>query len=113
MFTRAGDTARWRGRLEIRLIGPAEAHWDDCFIARYPSAAAFLAMVTDPAYREAVKHRQAAVAGSRLVRLGEVAGDAGGLRSRMRQKRWFVAVSGTFEFWPKWIGCYSRAASSM
>ena len=35
-----------------------------------PGAAAFLEMVTDPAYREAVKHRTAAVSDSRLVRCG-------------------------------------------
>jgi len=29
-------------------------------------------MITDPAYREAVKHRKAAVADSRLIRLGEL-----------------------------------------
>jgi uncharacterized protein (DUF1330 family) len=32
------------------------------FIAEYPGGGAFLAMVTDPEYRELVKHRQAAVA---------------------------------------------------
>ena len=30
---------------------------------------AFVAMIRDPAYREAVKHRQAAVEDSRLIRL--------------------------------------------
>ena len=35
--------------------------WDHVFIARYPNAGAFLAMVTDPVYQQAVKHRQAAV----------------------------------------------------
>jgi hypothetical protein len=34
----------------------------------YPTAAAFLEMVTDPVYRQAVVHRQAAVATSRLIR---------------------------------------------
>ncbi|MEM7765831.1 MAG: DUF1330 domain-containing protein, partial [Pseudomonadota bacterium] len=29
-------------------------------------------MVTDPVYREAVKHRQAAVRTSRLIRMGEL-----------------------------------------
>ncbi|MBM3555559.1 MAG: DUF1330 domain-containing protein, partial [Alphaproteobacteria bacterium] len=38
-------------------------------IAEYPSVAAFVAMIRDPAYREAVKHRQAAVLDSRLIRL--------------------------------------------
>jgi len=77
IFERVGGTILWRGRFETLLIGPSDERWDYCFIARYPSAAAFLAMVTDPAYREAVKHRQAAVEDSRLVRLGEVAGGGG------------------------------------
>ena len=43
------------------LIGPAAEKWDACFIAEYPSVAAFVEMIRDPVYREAVKHRQAAV----------------------------------------------------
>jgi hypothetical protein len=50
------------------LTGPEDEHWDTVFIAHYPSAHAFLAMVTDADYREAVIHWQAAVADSRLVR---------------------------------------------
>ena len=42
------------------------------FIARYPNAGAFLEMVTDPVYQQAVKHRQAAVMTSRLQRFGEL-----------------------------------------
>ena len=57
--------------------GPADERWDYAFIARYPNAGAFLAMVTDPVYREAVKHRQAAVEDSRLIRLGDVSEGAG------------------------------------
>jgi uncharacterized protein (DUF1330 family) len=52
------------------LIGPADGeNWDHVFIAEYPSVEAFVEMVRDPIYREAVKHRQAAVADSRLIRL--------------------------------------------
>jgi uncharacterized protein (DUF1330 family) len=39
------------------------------FIAEYPSGDAFAQMLRDPEYREAVKHRQAAVEDSRLIRL--------------------------------------------
>jgi len=56
----------------VMLIGPADKQWDMMFIARYPPAAAFLEMVTDPGYREAVKHRQAAVLDSRLIRSAEL-----------------------------------------
>jgi uncharacterized protein (DUF1330 family) len=59
------------------LIGPPEERWDRCFIAQYPSVAAFVAMIRDPVYREAVKHRQAAVADSRLIRLAPGAAEVG------------------------------------
>lgn len=63
-----GGSIVWRGRFELTLIGPADESWDAMFIAAYPSAHAFLAMVTDPAYQVAVVHRQAAVKTSRLIR---------------------------------------------
>ena len=69
VFRRVGGEIAWRGRPENVLIGPVDEAWDIAFIARYPSAGAFLEMVTDPVYREAVKHRQAAVADSRLIRM--------------------------------------------
>lgn len=72
VFQRVGGEIIWRGAPEVVLIGP-QKHWDLIFIARYPTAGAFLEMVTDPQYREAVKHRQAAVLDSRLIRTTEVA----------------------------------------
>ena len=63
-----GGRIVWQGRVELMLIGPQEERWDHCFIAEYPSVAAFAEMIRDPAYREAVKHRQAAVEDSRLIR---------------------------------------------
>jgi uncharacterized protein (DUF1330 family) len=75
VFARLGGTIVWRGRFEMTLIGPAEERWDLCFIAQYPSVAAFVEMIRDPVYREAVKHRQAAVEDSRLLRLA--LGEAG------------------------------------
>jgi uncharacterized protein (DUF1330 family) len=68
VFTRVGGRIAWQGAFELMLIGPAAERWDICFIAEYPSVAAFVEMIRDPAYREAVKHRQAAVADSRLIR---------------------------------------------
>lgn len=69
VFARVGGTIIWRGRPQLMLIGPREERWDLAFIARYPSAGAFLEMVTDPAYqKDAVPHRQAAVEDSRLIR---------------------------------------------
>ena len=72
VFAKVGGELVWRGQPKNVLIGPADEQWDTAFIARYPTASAFLAMVTDPVYREAVKHRQAAVRTSRLIRMGEL-----------------------------------------
>jgi uncharacterized protein (DUF1330 family) len=69
VFARLGGRIVWQGEFELMLIGPADERWDLCFIAEYPSVAAFVEMLRDPVYREAVKHRQAAVEDSRLVRL--------------------------------------------
>jgi uncharacterized protein (DUF1330 family) len=69
VFSGLGGRIVWTGRFELMLIGPQAERWDRCFIAEYPSVAAFVAMIRDPVYREAVKHRQAAVEDSRLIRL--------------------------------------------
>ena len=77
VFKRVGGKQIWAGRPDGVLTGPIDEHWDLAFIAQYPGAGAFLAMVTDPAYREHVKHRTAGVADSRLVRLAPVSPGAG------------------------------------
>jgi uncharacterized protein (DUF1330 family) len=77
VFRRVGGEIVWRGRPELMLIGPKDKHWDLIFVARYPTAGAFLEMVTDPLYRKAVKHRQAAVLDSRLLRMAENGPGAG------------------------------------
>jgi uncharacterized protein (DUF1330 family) len=69
VFHRVGGRQHWVGKFELTVIGPATERWDRVFIAEYPSFEAFVEMLRDPAYREAVKHRQAAVADSRLIRL--------------------------------------------
>jgi uncharacterized protein (DUF1330 family) len=68
VFERLGGKIVWQGKFELMLIGPQSERWDHCFIAQYPSVQAFVEMVRDPVYREAVKHRQAAVEDSRLIR---------------------------------------------
>jgi len=72
VFARVGGRQIWAGRPEGVLTGPIDERWDLAFIAEYPGGGAFLAMVTDPAYREHVKHRTAAVEDSRLIRLAPV-----------------------------------------
>lgn len=68
VFSRVGGVIIWRGTFDCTLIGPAHERWDDGFIAQYPTAAAFLEMITDPDYQRAVVNRTAAVLDSRLVR---------------------------------------------
>jgi uncharacterized protein (DUF1330 family) len=73
IFQRVGGRIVWRGTMEAMVIGPAKEHWDAVFIAEYPNSGAFLEMVTDPVYRQAVIHRQAAVETSRLIRCNPIA----------------------------------------
>lgn len=70
IFARVGGKTIWRGKFETMVTGPSGIgeQWDLGFIAFYPNAAAFLAMITDADYKQAVIHRQAAVLTSRLVR---------------------------------------------
>ena len=72
IFGRVGGRQVWVDKPEAVVTGPADERWDLAFIAEYPSAGAFLAMVTDPEYRELVKHRGAGVEDSRLIRLAPV-----------------------------------------
>ena len=73
VLARVGGSILWRGAFESTLIGPSDERWDFCFIALYPAASAFLAMVTDPDYQKAVVHRTAAVQDSRLIRMAALA----------------------------------------
>ncbi|UWR16216.1 DUF1330 domain-containing protein [Sulfitobacter sp. M368] len=70
VLAKVGGSILWRGKFETTLIGPSDEAWDLMFIARYPNAHAFLAMISDPEYQQAVVHRQAAVKTSRLIRAG-------------------------------------------
>jgi uncharacterized protein (DUF1330 family) len=68
IFQKLGGRIVWSGSFDMVLIGPEQVYWDICFIAEYPSAEAFIGMIRDPGYQKAVKHRQAAVRDSRLIR---------------------------------------------
>lgn len=69
VLARLGGRILWRGGFEQMLVGPEGERWDICFIAEYPSVEAFASLFRDPAYREAMAHRQAAVKDCRLIRL--------------------------------------------
>jgi len=77
VFTRLGGKIVWHGKFELMLIGPSQERWDHCFIAEYPCVSAFVEMIRDPIYREAVKHRQAAVEDSRLIRFAPLPSGTG------------------------------------
>ena len=68
IFKRVGGRQVWAGKPETVLTGPLTERWDLAFIAQYPSSLAFAEMIRDPDYKEHVKHRQAAVEDSRLIR---------------------------------------------
>ena len=77
IFTRVGGRIVHSWDPKLTLIGPVDEAWDIAFIAEYPNAKAFGEMVKDPDYQQAVKHRQAAVADSRLIRLHPRSSGAG------------------------------------
>ena len=68
IFKRVGGRQIWAGKPETVLTGPVTERWDLAFIAQYPNSLAFAEMIRDPEYKEHVKHRQAAVEDSRLIR---------------------------------------------
>lgn len=68
VLQRLGGSIIWRGSHELTMVGPPGPAWDIAFIARYPDVDAFVAIMRDADYREAMKHRKAAVLDSRLLR---------------------------------------------
>ncbi len=63
-----GAAMIWQPPLECVVTGPAD-EWDEAFVMGYPNSGAFMAMVKNPRYvAEALPHRTAAVADSRLIR---------------------------------------------
>ncbi len=69
IFAKVGGEIIWSGDFDLVLIGPPNEKWDVCFIAQYPDANAFFAMILDEQYQKIVHHRQAAVKDSRLIRM--------------------------------------------
>ena len=70
-LARLGGRQVWAGTPQVMVTGPASEAWDLAFIVEYPGSQAFIDMVRDPDYRtNVVPHRTAAVADSRLLRLG-------------------------------------------
>lgn len=62
-----GGELVWAGDTLAGVIGPEDEHWDEVLLVRYPSIQAFAAMLADPEYKEATKHRTAALSEARLI----------------------------------------------
>lgn len=61
-----GARLLWLGRSEATLVGEPEA-WDEFAVVGYPSRAAFLGLVTSPAYQAQLHHRAAGLLRTELV----------------------------------------------
>ena len=61
----------WKGKALAGVIAPEGEQWDDVLLVRYPSKDAFAAMLADPEYKEATRHRTAALREARLVAMQE------------------------------------------
>ena len=64
---KVGGTVVWHGIPQMLFIGPDDRRWDEVLIVRYPDAAAFERMITDPGYLAIAVHRTAALEDSRLI----------------------------------------------
>jgi uncharacterized protein (DUF1330 family) len=49
------------------VIAPPEESWDEVLLVRYPSIQVFMGMMASPDFREASKHRTAALDDARLI----------------------------------------------
>ncbi len=63
----AGGAVETMAKVQMALVAPEHEDWDELLLVRYPSPAAFLAMLADPDYQAATIHRTAALADSRLI----------------------------------------------
>jgi uncharacterized protein (DUF1330 family) len=59
MIEERGGSVIWLGRADQVLIGDPTQDWDAVVLVKYPSRAAFVEMVSQPAYQEAHEHREA------------------------------------------------------
>lgn len=66
-----GGEMVWKGRALAGVIAPEGEKWDSVLLVRYPSKQAFATMLADPEYRQATKHRTAALEEARLIAMQE------------------------------------------
>jgi uncharacterized protein (DUF1330 family) len=72
LLTSHGGVQLWQGRFNAMLIGPQDKHWQLITLVKYPTAQAFVDMVSSPDYQAIAVHRGAAVLDSRLMALTEL-----------------------------------------
>ena len=63
----AGGEVVWEGDVMASPIAPSDESWDEVVFIRYPTADAFLTVVTDTNYEANLIHRSAALEDSRLI----------------------------------------------
>ena len=61
MVAKQGGRLLWAGTGDQVLIGDPDQDWDAVLLVEYPSRAAFIEMVSQPAYLEAHAHRERAL----------------------------------------------------
>lgn len=69
-----GAAVLFLGEAKGSLIAPPDEQWDEILLVRYPSIEAFIGMLAAADYREAAKHRTAALEDSRLIATVQKAG---------------------------------------
>jgi uncharacterized protein (DUF1330 family) len=63
-----GGSVLYAGDVSRRVIGEeGDVAWDAVVVVRYPSRAAFLAMISTPEYLEIHRHREAALTSAELL----------------------------------------------
>jgi uncharacterized protein (DUF1330 family) len=62
-----GGEMLWSGDTLAGVIAPEGERWDEVLLVRYPSIQAFARMLADPEYKQATKHRTAALEEARLI----------------------------------------------
>ena len=67
MVMARGGSVELMAITDTSLIGPADEHWDDLVLIRYPSRNAFIDMISSDEYRAAAVDRTAGLADSRLI----------------------------------------------
>lgn len=68
----AGARLVWQGKQNRMVIGPDDKDWHLIILMQYPSAQAFVDMVTSDEYRAIGIHRTAALDDSRLIAMEEI-----------------------------------------